>query len=621
MLLPRDVLLRLRALGYRGLALLESVGEQTPFGRYSYLSAQPVRQQTELPARPSGDAVFPAWLGGLTYEAASELGLRSHPVAGVAQFWGYYPSGLVWDHQENILTVVGEPHLNWDEILAAEPVPLVPLHVGTLHSECSQAAFEHGVREVQHLIEAGECYQVNLSQRLHADYVGDPMQAYLRLAEVNPSPFMAYFEGDGFTVVSCSPERLVLWEGNQLSARPIAGTRRRGDTPEEDLALQNELLNSEKERAEHVMLLDLERNDLGRVAEGGSVWVSEFMTVERYSHVMHLVSEVRATAQSDLTIERLLRAVFPGGTITGAPKRRVMEAIAHLEPSNRGWYTGLLGLLSGAKVDTNILIRTLEFVGDEVRLSAGAGIVIDSDPSHEYQETLHKAAALINVLNPEQSVRTAQATQAPVYGVTWRPTELSKLQGDRVLLLDNFDSFTYNLVQDLQALGAEVVVRDHHTPLSDLLALHPSHVLIGPGPGTPMSSGVTLQLAQACIEKHIPLLGVCLGHQAIGELLGGRLLRAPVPVHGKLERILHDGNGLFAGIPSDVSFTRYHSLIVRDLHEPDAVGIARSQDGVLMALQVPGTPAWGVQFHPESVISEHGRQLLRNWLVLGRAEA
>ncbi|MGM9321078.1 anthranilate synthase component II, partial [Deinococcus aquaticus] len=183
-------------------------------------------------------------------------------------------------------------------------------------------------------------------------------------------------------------------------------------------------------------------------------------------------------------------------------------------------------------------------------------------------------------------------------------------------LLDNRDSFTWNLVHDLRALGAQVDVRGQDEPLADLLALTPDAVLVGPGPGTPDSSGVTLPLTRTCLEGNVPLLGVCLGHQALGQVLGGRVERAQ-PVHGRPEFARHAGTGLFAGVPQDAPFGRYHSLVVRGLNP--AFVTATSADGEVMALEVPGRPAWGVQFHPESVLSPAGRTLLGNWLTLSAA--
>lgn len=615
---PDQALLRLRRLGLPGLVLLESGGPLTPHSRFSFLSAAPTRVIHTLPERPDGQGHFPAWLGGLKYEAAAEFGLPVQRADGPSQTWGFYPSGLVWDRAGETLSLVGEPHLDWQAVLEAAPADLAPLSVSPWSPE--DLDYPAGVRAVQELIRAGETYQVNLSRGVRALAAGDPLAAYLRLRALNPSPFMAYAELDDEVVMSVSPERLVAWEGETLNARPIAGTRRRGGTPAEDAALEAELRATPKERAEHVMLLDLIRHDLGRAADSASVWVPEALLVERYSHVMHLVSEVAARAAPGLTLPGLLAATFPGGTITGAPKRRVMQAIRDLEAGPRGWYTGSIGIVNGQRADLNILIRTAAFrrVGEgwAVEVRAGAGVVIDSDPDAEAQEAVIKAGALLEALSCAPS-GAARPPAPATPGEPWSPPPAPARLNARVLLLDNFDSFTFNLLHDLQALGAEVLVRENSEALESLLALQPSHVLIGPGPGTPASSGVTLDLARACLEGSLPLLGVCLGHQALGELLGARLVRA-APVHGRPEAVRHDGAGLFAGLPPGAAFGRYHSLALSDL--PSGLrATAHGEDGVLMALEVPGRPAWGVQFHPESVLSPHGRHLLANWLRLGVA--
>ncbi|ADV66936.1 aminodeoxychorismate components I/II [Deinococcus maricopensis] len=617
---PREALLRARALGWRGVVLLESLGPVTADARYTLMSAAPRQVVSTLPERPAGSGLFPAWLGGLKYEGARDLHLPAHAASGPAQLWGLYPSGLVWDRAAGTLEVVGEAHVDWAALRRAPAAPEPTLRVGAFSAD--DVDFPAGVRAVQDLIRAGEVYQVNLSRGVQASAHGDPLAAYLHLRDVNPSPFMAYAElGEDEVVVSGSPERLVLWADGQVSARPIAGTRRRGDTPEEDAALEAELRHDPKEVAEHVMLVDLVRHDLGAVAASGSVRVPDLMLVERYSHVMHLVSEVVADAAPDLTVRDVLAATFPGGTITGAPKRRVMQAIRDLEPGPRGWYTGGLGVLSGARVDVNILIRTAGFTrageGWTVTVRSGAGVVIDSDPAAEARETMHKAQALLSVLGGLPG-RPPRAPQPPVHGRAWAPPAAPDRVPARVLLLDNFDSFTHNLRHDLLALGADVDVRAHTAALEELLALGADAVLIGPGPGTPRTSGVTLPLVQACLNAGVPLLGVCLGHQALGEVLGGTVTRAGVAVHGKPEAVAHDGQGVFAGLPRPAAFTRYHSLVVRDLPADAARVTATSADGEIMGLSAAHAPAWGVQFHPESVLSAHGRALLANWLRLAR---
>ena len=623
-LTPADVLRRLRALGLPHIALLESLGPVTPSSCRTLLSAAPAHIQADIPERPAGTGLFPAYLGGLQYEAARAFGLAAHAPAGESSCWAFYPSGLVWDRAAGTLEVVGEPHLDWGAVLAAAPAELEPLRLGPLSPD--DLDYPAGVRAIQELIRAGEVYQVNLSRGVSAAATGDPLEAYLRLREVNPSPFMAYLETEGSTVVSCSPERLADWQadaegGGRISARPIAGTRRRGDTPAEDAALEAELRASPKERAEHTMLVDLLRHDLGRVAAPGTVRVPDLMLVERYSHVMHLVSEVTARPRPGLTPRDLLAATFPGGTITGAPKARVMEAIRDLEPAPRGWYTGTVGRVSASGADFNILIRTADVrrVGTDWRVTvrAGGGSVIDADPAQEARETVHKAQALLSVLAGGEG-RPPRPAALPVPGADWRPPPAPFQVPLRVLLLDNRDSFTMNLAHDLLSLGADVDIHTQDEDAAALLALRPEAVLVGPGPGTPAGSGCTLELTRQCLAAGVPLLGVCLGHQALGEVLGGQVVRGE-PVHGRPEAMTHSGRGLWASIPQGAAFGRYHSLVVTGLDERYVT--ARSAGGLIQALEVPDKPAWAVQFHPESVLSPYGRVLLGNWLELARQAA
>lgn len=255
--------------------------------------------------------------------------------------------------------------------------------------------FKGAVEQIQHYIAQGDVFQVNLSVRQAKKLDVEPLMMYEALRKFNPSPYMAYIASPDFSVVSGSPELLIQKYGEDLSTRPIAGTRPRGKNDAEDLALANELINHEKERAEHVMLVDLERNDLGRVSEYGTVHVDEFMVIEKYSHVMHIVSNVRGKVAKGQSNTDIIRAVFPGGTITGAPKIRTMEIIEELEPVRRGLYTGSIGWIGfNGDIELNIVIRTAFIKNGVAYIQAGAGVVIDSVPEREYMESLNKAKAL-----------------------------------------------------------------------------------------------------------------------------------------------------------------------------------------------------------------------------------
>jgi len=275
---------------------------------------------------------------------------------------------------------------------------------GMLDESDFQAGFARGdfmaaVAKVQDYIRAGDAFQVVLSQRLSVPFRARPVDVYRALRALNPSPYMFFLDMGEMQVVGSSPEILVRLQGGEVTVRPIAGTRPRGATPEEDAALEAELLADPKERAEHLMLLDLGRNDVGRICEAGTVAVGERFAVERYSHVMHIVSEVTGKLQPGLTCADVLRATFPAGTVSGAPKIRALEIIRELEPVRRNLYAGAIGYIGWhGDVDTAIAIRTAVIQDGRLHVQAGAGIVHDSDPAREWDETMNKGRALFRAV-------------------------------------------------------------------------------------------------------------------------------------------------------------------------------------------------------------------------------
>ena len=263
-------------------------------------------------------------------------------------------------------------------------------------SSFGEAAFKDAVRKAKHYIVEGDIMQVVLAQRMSKPFAASPLALYRAIRSLNPSPYMFYFNFEDFQVVGASPEILVRLEDNVVTVRPIAGTRKRGATHDEDLALEAELLADEKERAEHLQLLDLGRNDCGRVASTGSVRVTEQFTVERYSHVMHIVSNVEGRLRDGLDALAVLRATFPAGTVSGAPKLRAMEIIDELEPTKRGIYAGSVGYVGfHGDMDLAIAIRTAVLKDGHIHVQAGAGIVADSNPDAEWEETQNKARAML----------------------------------------------------------------------------------------------------------------------------------------------------------------------------------------------------------------------------------
>lgn len=292
-----------------------------------------------------------------------------------------------------------EETLAW---LETPPAALMPFAAqGTWSSTFSREEYERAIARVQAHIAAGDIYQANLSQRFEAPVTGDPADLYLRLREANPAPFGAFLRYSDFTLVSASPERFLELRNGRVETLPIKGTRPRGSTPAEDLRLADELKASLKDQAEHLMIVDLERNDLGRVCRTGSVRVPDLLRLEAHPTVWHLVSTVEGQLRDGLDAVDLIRASFPGGSITGAPKLRAMEILEGLEAKRRGPYTGSIGYwgLDGS-LDLSIVIRTAIVKDHRVYVQVGGGIVADSDAAAEYQETLDKAAALMRAIDP-----------------------------------------------------------------------------------------------------------------------------------------------------------------------------------------------------------------------------
>jgi anthranilate synthase component 1 len=349
------------------------------------------------------------WALFLSYEMAQEVEPRlSLPRATLP--WRAFalrtPCALIHDRVQQRVLAVAEAgsadlldRIEADaRLVAAEPdTPDEGLRVKSIQEEDPDAYLER-VHRGKEYVAAGDIYQTNLSRPWHVELERDPDVGglYNRLCTTNPAPFAALAQWRGATIISSSPERLVRVEGRRVDTRPIAGTRPRSRRPGDDIAEMAALVEHPKERAEHIMLIDLERNDLGRVCEAGTVRVDELMTIESYAHVHHIVSNVSGVLRSDVTPIEALRAVFPGGTITGVPKFRCMQIIAELEGVGRGAYTGSLGYLGrNGTMDLNILIRTMSLMGRQIEFRAGAGIVADSEPRRELAETRAKARGLL----------------------------------------------------------------------------------------------------------------------------------------------------------------------------------------------------------------------------------
>jgi len=450
---PLSAFLKVKRGGYS--FLLESVESGERVARYSFVGTEPYR----VLSTTEGDKIDPLHLiaeelarhklvaasglpdfcgggvGYLGYETVRRFerlpSPEPDPLALPESVFMFVDSLLIFDHATHKIKVVSHARPDGDMDSAyqaatrkidelvkrlgqppAQPplTPEAPTEHPRISSNFAREEFEASVEKARQYIIAGEAIQVVLSQRLSRRTNAHPLNIYQALRGINPSPYMFFLDLKDFQIIGSSPEILVKAVNGTVTTRPLAGTRPRGKTPAEDKRLEKELRNDEKERAEHIMLVDLGRNDIGRVSLAGTVRVSELMEVERYSHVMHLVTNVEGKLRPDLTPFDTLRACFPAGTVSGAPKIRAMEIIAELEPDKRGPYAGCVGYFGfSGNMDTAITIRTIVLRNGTAHVQAGAGIVYNSVPSREYEETLNKARALLNAIEQAEAMEMTHA--------------------------------------------------------------------------------------------------------------------------------------------------------------------------------------------------------------------
>ncbi len=432
--------------------LLESVEGGERLARYSFIGTEPslvIKTGKKNPVdplrliekefqhyRPVAVSGLPRFHGGivgyLSYEVAryfEELPAPANDPLGLPESMLMLADTLlVFDHLTHKIKIVAHAHLDGDieqayreatekidQMMARlrQPISAQALSSAGIESpvtsNLSQAEYEKIVEKAKQYIFDGDIIQTVLSQRLSKRTRASPFAIYRALRSINPSPYMYFLHLDDCHIIGASPELLVRVEDGVVSNHPIAGTRPRSPDPDRDLELARELLNDEKERAEHIMLVDLGRNDIGRISQPGTVSVTQFMDIERYSHVMHLVSHVQGKLRAGMTQFDALRACFPAGTVSGAPKIRAMEIIAELEPDQRGPYAGAVGYFDfSGNLDTAIAIRTIVIKDGVAHVQAGGGIVADSVPENEYQESLNKAQALL------AAIKQAEASHAAV---------------------------------------------------------------------------------------------------------------------------------------------------------------------------------------------------------------
>lgn len=394
-------------------------------GQAEQLSGTPFNQlkvffdyyQQRCPAPTQADIAALPFCGGLLGYFAYDLGRTleclpdhsPHDIELPDMQAAIYPWAVIVDHQLQQCQLVTTPLFDPNQAeallqLLAAPAPCTTTAAAfkltcPFSSNMSEHAYYQSLAQIHDYIQAGDCYQVNFAQRFNAEYTGDPWQAYKLLREKAPTPYSAYIETPKGTILSLSPEQFLEVDAGRVTTKPIKGTRPRGQSPDSDQQLRQALIDSEKDRAENLMIVDLLRNDISKVCQHGSVKVPKLFAVESYANVHHLVSTVTGTLDSDKTPLDLLAHSFPGGSITGAPKIRAMQIIEELEPNRRSIYCGSIGYLSfSGKLDSSITIRTLLCHNGQIHCWAGGGIVADSESADEYQETYNKVNNLLNAL-------------------------------------------------------------------------------------------------------------------------------------------------------------------------------------------------------------------------------
>lgn len=592
-------------------------------------------------------------------------------------------SFVVFDHRHSTLRVVAlcaipkeQQHLSQQYKLAVDRIDeLIERLNGTQPQENNNSPSTNNVVAEQQLYDPpreryesmvlklkehiceGDIIQAVPSQRcqkpmkdLHA------FDVYTQIRKINPSPYMFFVDLENFFLVGASPELLVKVTDGHVITHPIAGTRPRGKDQLEDEQLAKELLADIKEQAEHIMLVDLGRNDINRVSQPLSTKVDSLMHIERYSHVMHIVSQVSGNLRPECTPFDAFRSIFPAGTVSGAPKIKAMELIAGLEKLKRGVYAGAVGYFSfNNNIDTCIAIRTMVVKDNIANLQAGGGIVYDSVPSSEYQEIVNKMAVLARSLEVAHAHpsrvhygNSSQNLSSPFHQAwshfgnhstqnnsTSSPSSQLQNMNDtvtleiithlkettnpstRLLLIDNYDSFTWNLYQYLSQLGQQVIVFRNDKVTVDLCEkLEPARVVISPGPSWPKDAGVSNDVILRFAGR-VPILGVCLGHECMVECFGGKIQHCGEIMHGKTSTISHDNKGVYFNLPQDVPVIRYHSLAatIQTLPEVLEPTSFTSDKRIIMGVRHKEFRIEGVQYHPESIKTEYGMEMLNNFVT------
>lgn len=505
----------------------------------------------------------------------------------------------VWERGQEVERVFEQEELGVPAVVSAK------VGEGSVSIDISDADFVQLVLQCKEHILAGDVFQIVPSRTFSAP-CEDPFDTYERLKVANPSPYMFYVNEGDFTLFGSSPETFIRVSSDPKTVEicPIAGTRTRGANLDEDSRKEAELRLDIKEQAEHMMLVDLARNDIARVSKTGTRYVSDLLTVDKYSHVMHLVSLVQGELRDDLDALHAYQASLNMGTLVGAPKVKAAEILRQVEHSKRGIYGGAIGYLDNhGNLNTAIMIRSALVKNKTAYVRAGAGVVYDSDPAFEVQETYNKARAVLNVLSPSPQGGEGRG-------------EVPRVRSS-VLLIDNFDSFTFNLEAEFKNLGCDVQVWRNNISADNALKIalampEPRLIVLSPGPGTPAEAGCCIELIQKC-QDQVPVFGVCLGHQAMIEAFGGIVGRAEATIHGKSVLMSHQDSSIFAGLANPMPIARYHSLAGTQI--PEDLRVLAACENTVMAIEHKKYKMLGVQFHPESILTPEGSKLIKNILA------
>ncbi len=530
-----------------------------------------------------------------------------------------------------------------------------------IYEDISKEQYIAGVKRLKENILKGDIFQVVLSRTkiVEAENIDkSSLEIYDKLKTINPSPYMFFlnFGQEGY-LLGASPEmslRVSVNPNNKdekiVETRPIAGTKSRGfaannsnsdyknnknkEIAEIDLELDNryetQLKIDNKEIAEHTMLIDLARNDIARISKPGTRYVDEPFVVEKYSHVQHLVSNVRGVLRSNLDAMHAYLATMNQGTLTGAPKVMAMRLLREIEENKRGFYGGAVGYITpNGDMDTTIVIRAIRIKDNIVYVRAGAGIVYDSVPENEFEETEKKAMSCIVAIKSALSDKNKNEENKKEYennnnknnDVNSIDTKNNVIDADnrktKVLMIDNFDSFTYNIVDELLKKNCDVKVLRNNVSLDyfarKFAEFKPQLIVISPGPSSPKEAGICIEIIKEYSTK-CTIFGVCLGHQCIIEAFGGIVDKAPCVLHGKPSLILHTDSSIFENIENPLQAGRYHSLA--GIKIPSCLEVIGKTEApeIVMAVKHKNLAVYGVQFHPESILTPAGSMIIDNMI-------